>query len=82
MNVQDVIDWEEGNMSPERERKFFQHMVNTGEVWKLQGMYGRRAQDLLDSGEIHYPKKKTYDYYGNPIPVEKRASKKKLKDVS
>jgi hypothetical protein len=70
MNVKDVIAWENGEMSGNRERKFFQKMVNDGSVWKLQGAYGRRAKDLLNSGEIDYPKKKTHDFYGNHIPTQ------------
>jgi hypothetical protein len=66
----DFISYEEGKMSSEKERKFFQKMVNDGSVWSLQGSYGRRAKDLLDAGEIDYPKKKTYDAYGNPIPTQ------------
>lgn len=31
----------------------FQHLLDTGLVWQLQGWYGRTAKDLLDRGEIH-----------------------------
>ena len=93
VNLDDVIAWENGKMSDEQERKFFQKIVNTGEVWHLQGIYGRRAYDLMNSGEIDYPKKKTYDAYGNPIPTQadiKRqfkeyvpaSKRRKLKEVS
>ena len=51
-NVDDVMDWESGEMDPEREIKFFQSLVDSGMAWKLQGCYGRRAKDLLESGEI------------------------------
>ena len=91
INIKDVIAWENGTMTPDRERKFFQKMVNEGTVWSLQGMYGRRAHDLLNAGEIDYPTKKTHDYYGNPIPtrddIRKKfgsyvlASKRRLKGV-
>jgi len=75
MNVNDVITWEEGNVTAQQERKFFQKMVNDGSVWKLQGMYGRRATELLNTGQIDYPVRKTYDAYGNKIPT--RSSIKK-----
>jgi hypothetical protein len=75
INVNDVIAWESGEMSEERERKFFQEMVNDGSVWKLQGCYGRRAMALLEAGVIKYPTKQTYDYYGNPIPTRARMRK-------
>jgi hypothetical protein len=74
-NVDDIIAWEEGRLSREQERRFFQRMVNTGEVWRLQGMYGRRAQELLNAGEIDYPKKATYDAYGNKIPTQSDIAK-------
>lgn len=75
VNVNDVIAWESGEMTAEQERKFFQKMVNDGSVWSLQGMYGRRAMDLLNAGIIKYPKKRTHDYYGNPIPTQNEAKK-------
>jgi len=27
----------------------WQHLINTGDVWKLQGWYGRTAQMLIDN---------------------------------
>ena len=62
----------EGNgLTPEQTRKLWQHGVDTGIVWHLQGWYGRTANDLLKSGYIKKPKRKTYnnqhDYYGNKL---------------
>jgi hypothetical protein len=74
-DINDVIDWEGGDMSSKREKNFFQKMVNDGSVWQLQGMYGRRAKQLLNFGIIDYPKKRTYDAYGNPIPTQADISK-------
>jgi len=69
--VSDIMAFESGEMSEAEMIKMFQSMVNTGSVWGLQGSYGRTAQSLLDAGLIQYPKKKTQDYYGNPIPTRK-----------
>jgi len=75
-DVSFIIAYEEGRAIPAQERRFFQRKVNDGSIWSLQGSYGRRAMDLLNSGEIDYPKKKTYDYYGNPIPTQADIKKK------
>ena len=41
-----IIAWENGEMDIEQEFNFFVDLVNTGLVYQLQGMYGRRARDL------------------------------------
>lgn len=64
-----VWDVEGDDITPEQELQIWQHLVDTGQAWRLQGWYGRTAQALLDAGKIKYPKKKTTDYYGNPIPT-------------
>lgn len=65
--IWDVEDPDGAGMNKEQYLQMWQHLVDTGQAWSLQGWYGRTAQALLDAGEIKYPKKKTYDYYGNPI---------------
>jgi len=29
----------------------FQHLIDAGVVWRLQGWFGRTARDLIESGE-------------------------------
>jgi len=31
----------------------WQYLIDTGLCWKLQGWYGRCAQDLIDAGICH-----------------------------
>ena len=76
MNVDKIIAWENGEMTQAEEKRWFQQGVDSGEVWHLQGMYGRRAKELLDSGEITHSTKETKDYYGNPIKIAPKESKK------
>ena len=44
--------YEQGDLSDEETVVFFQEMLDTGLVWKLQGHYGRTASRLLDEGLI------------------------------
>jgi len=48
--VDKIMDFETGAMSEEEAIKFFQELINSGMAWRLQGMYGRTAQDLIDRG--------------------------------
>lgn len=68
-------DPESFGMTEKQVTDLWQHGVDTGIVWHLQGWYGRNAQALLDAGIIKYPKKRTHDYYGNPIPTREEAKK-------
>ena len=56
VNMNDIVDYENGDMDWDRLVDFFQGLVDTGMAWTLQGHYGRMAQSLIDEG---YVKKKT-----------------------
>ena len=46
-----IMAWEGGEMETEEEViEFFQHLIDTGMAWTLQGSYGRAAMDLINSG--------------------------------
>ena len=47
-----IMDFENGEMEDHQIIDFFQELVDTGLAWKLQGMYGRTANDLLEQGLI------------------------------
>lgn len=50
--VDDIMDYESGQMSEDDIPGFFQRLVNSGAAWSLQGHYGRTAQQLIDAGII------------------------------
>jgi hypothetical protein len=47
-----IIAFEQGELGEEEVRTLFQHLVDTGMAWRLQGFYGRQAQAMIDAGEI------------------------------
>ena len=53
--LDDIMAWEGGEMSAEEEREFFQRLINNGMAWRLQGCYGRRAQQLIECGACSLP---------------------------
>jgi len=53
--VQDIIDYENGDMDWDRIVDMFQKLIDSGQAWTLQGSYGRMAQSLIDDGYCTYP---------------------------
>lgn len=47
-----IMDFEEGNLSEEETIELFQHLVDTGMAWQLQGSYGRAAESLIKAGKV------------------------------
>jgi hypothetical protein len=47
-----IIDYEMGTIGEEELLELFQHLVNTGMAWTLQGSYGRMADFLIEHGLI------------------------------
>jgi hypothetical protein len=45
-------------MSEAEVKKLWQHGVDTGIVWQLQGWYGRNAFAMIESGYLHPAKRK------------------------
>ena len=50
-----IIAFEQGDLSEEKVIKLFQHLVDTGLAWKLQGSYGRAAAHLIERGLVTRP---------------------------
>ncbi len=48
-----IIAYEDGEMDEEQAVEFFQHLVDTGMAWTLQGSYGRTAKALIEAGYIN-----------------------------
>ena len=48
-----MIAFEDGDCDRDTTIYGFQQMINDGSVWKLQGAYGRLAQQLIERGYCH-----------------------------
>src|SRR5580700_2127722 len=54
-SVDALMRYEAGELDEPETIRLFQHLVNNGLAWKLEGSYGRRARDLLKAGLIQLP---------------------------
>ena len=46
----------------------YQHLVNTGEAWTLEGHVGRTAHALIESKRIALGVEPCRDFWGNRVP--------------
>lgn len=53
--VGEIIAFESGDTDDDRVIALFQHLVDTGMAWTLQGTYGRIARDLINAGLVTEP---------------------------
>lgn len=48
-----IMAYEGGELDDDEVIDGFQHLLDAGTVWQLQGHYGRTAAALLQAGMIH-----------------------------
>ena len=53
--VDQLIAYEEGQITHDEEVAFFEHLVETGVCWQLSGHYQRVAATLIEAGLIKLP---------------------------
>jgi hypothetical protein len=53
--VDQLIAYEEGQITEDQEIAFFEHLVETGTCWQLPGHYQRVAATLIEAGLIKPP---------------------------
>lgn len=47
-----IMDYEAGILEDDEIDAGFQHLIDNGHVWQLQGHYGRMAAYLLEAGRV------------------------------
>ena len=47
-----LIGLDEGTLGEDEEIELFQHLVDTGLAWQLQGRIGRQAADMIEEGLV------------------------------
>ena len=53
--VNALIGLDEGTLDDDELVELFQHLVDTGLAWQLQGRIGRQAADMIEAGVITPP---------------------------
>ena len=51
--VDDIMAYEDGSLSEASTIKMFQRMIDSGQIYNLQGSYYRAARDLQEEGKVH-----------------------------
>ena len=51
--VSSLIAYEEGTLGEDETVAMFQALINNGNAWKLQGHYGRTAEEFINAGLFH-----------------------------
>jgi len=48
-----IMDYESGQLDEDSIIEGFQHLIDDGSAWTLQGSYGRMAKSLIEAGLCH-----------------------------
>lgn len=46
----------------------YQHLIDTGMAWRLEGHVGRTAMQLIEDGQCMLGEERHKDYWGNLMP--------------
>ena len=52
---ENISAYEKGKLDNAAINRLFQHLVDTGQVWELDGHYSKTAVELAESGRITLP---------------------------
>lgn len=52
VSVDEIMRYENSEMTQQEEIAMFQKLVRSGMAWQLQGSYGRTARAMIDAGLI------------------------------
>lgn len=55
-SIDDIMRYEQGDMTQKEMVKFFQELIDSGMAWRLQGHYGRTAKALIENGHCKLTK--------------------------
>ena len=50
--IDQIIAYEQGSLDAHQTLELFGSLIQSGQVWSLQGHYGRTAQALIEGGWI------------------------------
>jgi hypothetical protein len=69
-----MMDFENGDLDEHQSIDLFQQLIDLGTVWKLQGLYGRMASDLIRNGFCRLSEESHQDAYGNTVPSRRESA--------